>query len=408
MSREGDRHSAAPVRSLTVVLTSGCNLACAYCYRRSATRRSLAWPVLHRTLGWALASPGGELEVIFTGGEPLLRYGVLERAVEHLRWRSRSGRAVKLRLLTNGLLLDDDRLDFLAAQAVFVNLSCDGVAAAQDQRGAGTWRPLDRLLEVMARRHPRWYADHLQVTAALTPANLPHLAASVAYLCGKGVGTIALSPALTAVPGWNDDLRPLLATQMQQLAAQARRQFEQTGAVSLLPFRKYGQDEAAAARDTEPCAALNPGHPVLDVDGRLTSCLMFAPSGLDRGDPRLREIARDLDLGHVGEPGFEARRASFAAAVRNREVFTPARELASIHGRCRDCAVAATCRICPLSLLSVGPGRAPRTVPALLCAYHRLRAELRADFPVQPDPRPPQVTAETIRKRREQWAARCA
>lgn len=395
-----------PVHSLTVVLTSGCNLACTYCYRRNAARRSLAWPVLRRALEWALAAPGGELEVILTGGEPLLRYGVLHRAMVHLRGRSRGGRAVKLRVLTNGLLLNDDRLDFLAAQAVFVNLSCDGVAAAQDHRGTGTWPRLDRLLEVMARRHPQWYADHLQVTAVVTPANLSHLAESVAYLCGKGVGTIALSPALTAVPGWNDDLRPQLADQLRRVADIARHLYETTGRMPLQAFRKYGQDEPGAAQNAKPCAALDSGNPALDVDGRLTSCLMFAPSGLDQDDPRLREIAHDLDLGRVGGPGFEARRASFATAVRNREVFTSARELRSIHGRCRDCAAAATCRICPLSLLSCGRGRAPRTVPALLCAYHRLRAELRADFPVQPDPRPPRVTAASIRQRREQWEAR--
>ena len=395
-----------PVDSLSVIVTSGCNLACTYCYRRGRSRLSLPWPELQRALDWALAAPGGALEVIFSGGEPLLGYPVLERAVRHLRARSRSAAPVKLRVLTNGILLDDRRLAFLAEQDVFVNLSCDGVAAAQVHRGAGTWRQLDALLDTMAARHPRWFASRCQVTATVTPANLPHLAGSVAYLCGKGVGTIALSPVMTVVPGCDDDLRPLLARQLRQVSDLSRRLHEATGRVPLVSLRRYAGGGPTPGKDRRPCVALEAGNPVLDVDGRISSCLMFAPSGLAGGDPRLKEIAADLDLGRIGEPGFEDRRRSFAAAVRNRGIFTSAPDLASRYGRCADCPAAATCRICPLTLLSAGRGRAPRTVPALLCAYNLLSAELRAAFPVQPDPRPPRVTAAALRQRMAHWAAR--
>ena len=85
------------------------------------------------------------------------------------------------------------------------------------------------------------------------------------------------------------------------------------------------------------CTALTDSHPVLDADGLLYGCLMFAPSGLDLTDPRLRESAEDLAWGRLDDPGFEKRRGTFAAEIRNRAIFTSAPDLKSRYGECRDC-----------------------------------------------------------------------
>ncbi|MFO7609615.1 MAG: radical SAM protein [Candidatus Krumholzibacteriia bacterium] len=385
------------MRGLSVVATSACNLSCSYCYRRCAAPRSLAWPDLRRTLDWALDPPGGGLEVMFTGGEPLLAPALLHQGVLYLRRRAAAGTPATLRVLSNGILLDEEWLAFLSGHDVHLNLSCDGVAAAQEQRGRGTWRRLDDLLAAAAARYPRWFETRLQVTATVSRANLPHLADSVDYLFGKGVAAIGLSPALTAAPGGDGDPRPLLAAQLERIGAQALRHYERTGRVPLLALRKHSIDSEPPAARRGACGALDATHPTLDVDGRLTSCLMFVPSGLDRRDPRLAAIARDLDLGRVGEAGLEERRRTFAASVASRELFGSGLDLHSSGGRCRDCPAAAVCRICPISLLSCGPEAAPRRVPALLCAFTRLVVELRRDFPVLPDPDPPRVTAAEIR-----------
>ena len=128
-----------PVGSLAVLLTSGCNLNCRYCYRQAGPARSLAWGDLRRSLDWALGAPGGELEVFFSGGEPLLEFDLLSRAISYVQNNQRPGRPVVFRVLTNGTLLEPERLEFLARNSVYVNLSFDGVGEAQGQRGEGTW-----------------------------------------------------------------------------------------------------------------------------------------------------------------------------------------------------------------------------------------------------------------------------
>lgn len=392
-----------PVDSLAVLLTSDCNLSCRYCYRRNESAHSLDWNDLRENLDWALAAPGGELEVVFSGGEPLLEFGLLAKALNHLDNRGRAGLPVKIRLLTNGLLLDDARVDFLARHSVHVNLSFDGVQEAQSQRGAETWEPLDQLLVSMRERQPPWFSTHLLVTMTLTPRSLPFLAESVAYLVGRQVETIGISPALSQVPGWSDDLREDLDQQLAIIFQRGVRFLEETGKVPFLPFRKYQEADIPHGPGRPSCAALDPGNPVLDVDGHLYSCMLFAPSGLDTTDPRLGDIARDIHLGRPGTRGFEERRRSFAAGIRNQEVFRSAPDLESVYGKCRECPAAKICKICPLSLLAFRPGASPKTVPAMLCAYHLLILKYFKIFPVQEDPNPPRESVESIRARMRYW-----
>lgn len=392
-----------PVNSLVLLLTSGCNLDCRYCYRRAGAARRLTWRDLRRNLNWALAAPGGELEFIFSGGEPLLEFDLLRLAVNYLENRHRSGHPVKLRVLTNGMLLDDDCLDFLVRNSVYVNLSFDGVSEAQIQRGEGTWEHLDRLLGVIRDRHPRWFATHLQVTMVLTPRSLPWLADSVEYLIGKKVNSIGVSPVLSRVPGWNDDFFQALDKQFTRIFDQGKRLLEETGQVPFRPFLKYKENDVPPAPEQRVCAAVDSSNPVLDVDGRLFSCMMFAPSGLDNTEPRLMEIARDIDLGRVNDPDFEERRKSFSAGILNKGLFTATPDLKSDYGSCSDCPAASVCQICPLSLLEFGQGAEPKKVPALLCAYNFLLVKYHRKFPAQEDPNPPRVTPELIRERMQFW-----
>jgi sulfatase maturation enzyme AslB (radical SAM superfamily) len=392
-----------PVNSLVLLLTSGCNLACRYCYRQAGADRRLNWRDLRRNLDWALAAPGDELEFIFSGGEPLLEFNMLSRAVNYLGNLPRAGRPVKLRVLTNGMLLDADRLDLLVRNSVYVNLSFDGVIEAQVQRGKGTWEYLDRLLGMIQDRHPDWFATHLQVTMVLTPRSLPWLADSVEYLVGKKVKSIGVSPVLSRVPGWNDDQFQALDQQLARVFNQGRQFLEETGQVPFRPFRKYKEDDVPPVPEQRACAALDPSNPVLDVDGRLFSCLMFAPSGLDNTEPRLMEIAHDIGLGRVDDQDFEEKRTSFSAGIRNKGLFIASPDLKSDYGHCNDCPAAAVCQICPLSLLEFGQGAAPKKVPALLCAYNFLIVKYHKKFPAQEDPNPPKVTPELIRERMRFW-----
>jgi radical SAM protein with 4Fe4S-binding SPASM domain len=126
-------HAVAPLPSLRYLeaqVTWRCNLACAHCYLAGARAVDLP-PAEFGALCAEFEELGG-LRLLVSGGEPLA----------HPRWvevnEILAGLSVRRVLLTNGLLLDDEVLENLAADEVQVSL--DGLEAGHEGlRGPGTF-----------------------------------------------------------------------------------------------------------------------------------------------------------------------------------------------------------------------------------------------------------------------------
>ena len=121
----------ANLKSVMVVLTSGCNLGCPHCMFRSAAPsrpvranyRATRSQLLH-LIGENKWTEDRPLSVAFTGGEPLLEWELLKKLVVFLRTIQTP---ISLRILTNGTLITPEKATFLKAHHVAAHLSVDGV-----------------------------------------------------------------------------------------------------------------------------------------------------------------------------------------------------------------------------------------------------------------------------------------
>jgi len=181
------------LKGVSVIMTPACNLRCPYCYQGRGDRRQMAWGMLRAALDLLLGSEQRQVELEFYGGEPLLAFPLLRRGVAYAKARCPPRLRLRFGVTTNGLLLDERRAGFLARHRVRTSLSFDGLPAAQDQRAPGSFARLDRTLDRLRRRHPRFFARHLEVGLTLTAANLTTLADSVEYFFGKELRTICKS-----------------------------------------------------------------------------------------------------------------------------------------------------------------------------------------------------------------------
>lgn len=125
---------------LTVILTAQCNLRCRYCFQDAKRARSLSWDNLRAALDLVVGSRQPVVHVLFTGGEPLLEFAKLRRAVAYLRQHCGEHRRFIFGLNTNGVLLTEEIVEFLARHRFHLQLSFDGVARAQDFRVAALSR----------------------------------------------------------------------------------------------------------------------------------------------------------------------------------------------------------------------------------------------------------------------------
>ena len=108
------------VKALCLHIAHDCNLACQYCFAEEGEyhgRRALmSFEVGKKALDFLIANSGGRrnLEVDFFGGEPLMNWEVVKQLVEYGRAQEKlHDKHFRFTLTTNGVLLNDDVIDFL-------------------------------------------------------------------------------------------------------------------------------------------------------------------------------------------------------------------------------------------------------------------------------------------------------
>ena len=373
------------MKVLQVVLTSTCNLRCAYCYQDRKPRRFMSGDTLRSAVDLLLRSAGRQATLIFYGGEPLLAFPLMRQAVEHVEATRSPRTRVHYETSTNGTLLDGERTAFLERHRVQTQVSFDGLPAAQDLRQPGTFRRLDRRLRELRRSSREFFEECVEVSITLTGANLPTLADSVDYLIDLGLATIHISPSLPPDPCWNAVSPVELRRQLALVCRSSRRHYRRTGRTPVAFLR----EERTRDRWSPPemCAIGTGRSLTVDVDGQVRGCAMCVPSYQSFGEPGLREWIAPLRIGDVRSPDLAARVRAFRAAVRRTEVFGNREAKASGPRRCRGCPFLADCFVCPAAIARIPGNRDPRLIPDAHCAFNRVSLLHAAHFPRTPDPR---------------------
>ena len=191
------------VRGVHVVLTAACNLRCAYCYQNAKAKQAMDWRTLRRAVDLLLSSKQREARLTFYGGEPLLRFDLVRRAVEYARKRTGGIPWPRFAMITNGTLLTSAVGAFLALHRVRTRISFDGVREVQDLRGRGTFRALDGLLGRLRRDHPAFFRDQVEIASVFSSRTIAHIAESFDYFLKEGVQEIAVSPITTRDAEWD-------------------------------------------------------------------------------------------------------------------------------------------------------------------------------------------------------------
>ena len=107
------------VKALCLHIAHTCNLNCEYCFasqgKYHGERAMMSFEVGKRAFDWLVENSGSRrnLEVDFFGGEPLMNFDVVKQLVEYARSiEKEKGKNFRFTLTTNGVLVDDDVIDF--------------------------------------------------------------------------------------------------------------------------------------------------------------------------------------------------------------------------------------------------------------------------------------------------------
>lgn len=128
------------VKALCLHVAHTCNLNCSYCFasqgKYHGDRALMSFEVGKQALDFLVANSGSRtnLEVDFFGGEPLMNWDVVKQLVEYGRSiEKEKHKNFRFTVTTNGVLIDDDVIDFCNKEISNVVLSLDGRKEIHDR-----------------------------------------------------------------------------------------------------------------------------------------------------------------------------------------------------------------------------------------------------------------------------------
>ena len=217
------------VKALCIHIAHTCNLNCSYCFasqgKYHGERAVMSFEVGKRALDFLVENSGTRrnLEVDFFGGEPLMNWDVVKRLVEYARSIEKEhNKNFRFTLTTNGVLIDDDVIEFANREMSNVVLSLDGRKEVHDRtrvdyNGQGSWEKIVPKFQklVNARGGKNYY-----MRGTFTHAN-PDFLEDIKVMLDLGFNELSMEPVVCA-PGdeaeLNEEDRKIVMEQYELLA----------------------------------------------------------------------------------------------------------------------------------------------------------------------------------------------
>ena len=217
------------IKALCLHIAHTCNLNCSYCFasqgKYHGERAVMSFEVGKKALDFLVENSGTRrnLEVDFFGGEPLMNFEVVKQLVAYARSiEKEKGKNFRFTLTTNGLLIDDDVIDFANKEMSNVVLSLDGRKEIHDRfrvdyNGNGSWEKIvPKFQKLVSERDGKNY----YMRGTFTHAN-PDFLEDVKTMLDLGFNELSMEPVVCASGDPSElteqDL-PIVLSQYEKLA----------------------------------------------------------------------------------------------------------------------------------------------------------------------------------------------
>ena len=196
---------SAPVKALCLNVAHDCNLRCEYCFAAKGDfgrgRMLMPLEVGKRAIDFLIEKSQGRrnLEVDFFGGEPLMNFNVVRQVVDYARSiEKQHNKNFRFTITTNGLLLTDDKIEYINREMSNVVLSLDGRKSVNDllrvkTNGSGSYdRIVPNYQKLVSTRGEKEY----YVRGTFTTHNLD-FTTDVLHMAELGFDQLSIEPVVS-------------------------------------------------------------------------------------------------------------------------------------------------------------------------------------------------------------------
>lgn len=166
---------------ITLIVTEDCNLRCEYCifsgqysFNRVHDCRKMSSETMRKAVDFYHdhSFAVSEKTVSFYGGEPFLNYSLIKETVEYAHEKFPQG--VRFSMTTNAILLNEEKMKFLAENDFALLISVDGPKDIHDRyrvfdNGKGTFDYLIKKLRIFKSLYPEYYKNKIRFNTVLAP-----------------------------------------------------------------------------------------------------------------------------------------------------------------------------------------------------------------------------------------------
>ena len=194
------------VKALCLHVAHTCNLNCSYCFasqgKYHGERALMSLEVGKRAIDFLIENSGTRhnLEVDFFGGEPLMNWEVVKQIVAYARSvEKQHNKNFRFTLTTNGMLINDEVIEFANREMSNVVLSLDGRrevhdATRVDYAGHGSYdRIVPKFQKLVAARGGKGY----YMRGTFTHRN-PDFTKDVLHMADLGFTELSMEPVVAA------------------------------------------------------------------------------------------------------------------------------------------------------------------------------------------------------------------
>jgi len=193
------------ISKIWIFLTTDCNLKCSYCFVEKE-KKSLNLASINNILDILFLSKGFHKKILIYGGEPLLEKTLLKQLVKLSKRKAvLFKKSIEFSIATNGILLDENILEFFKSNNIKVSISFSGNKFDNDEKrvnlgGFGTFDIVKKKTELALDFLKN---ENISILLTIDVDQVNNIFKNFKYLLEIGVKSINIEPVQTKI--WNDN-----------------------------------------------------------------------------------------------------------------------------------------------------------------------------------------------------------
>lgn len=180
-------------KTLTLLLTYNCNLACDYCFCGKKRKDNISEERAKQAIDFFMKRADEEVTLTFFGGEPLLQADLIEELIQYCD--TKYSNRVSYSMTTNGVLLNKKNIELIEKNNIGITLSIDGMRDSHDLHrkfpdGSPSWDVIMKNIE-----ENQFDKDNFTIRLTFTKHSMEQLASNIISLHKLGFKNLAFFPA---------------------------------------------------------------------------------------------------------------------------------------------------------------------------------------------------------------------